>query len=151
MLERAKRQKRIDMKSSYVILSKGVAWRILSIVTLAIVTYAFTGDWRTTTVVTVFANLVFLVLYYFNEYVWAKQERPKNKVTRSILKMFTYVTVMGMGTMFLITYAITRDIQVMTNVTVVYVTIKHIMYIFHELCWNKIEVQVSRGANPNEE
>lgn len=119
-------------------LSKGVIYRLISIITLAIITYIFTGNLVTVTLVTAFSNIVFLIVFYIHERIWLRIERPKKKVARSIAKMFTYITVCGITIMSLITYTFTGSIQIMTGITVTYVSLKHVLYIFHELLWDRI-------------
>ena len=123
------------MKSKKESIIKSIVWRILSVVTLAVITYIFTKNLITVTLVTVVSNIIFLILFYINERIWLKIPNPKNKLKRSISKMLTYITIMGMPTMFLITFIFTGSIIIMTEVTITYVITKHIMYVIFELAW----------------
>jgi len=123
------------VKSKKESIIKSIVWRILSVVTLAVITYIFTKNLITVTLVTVVSNIIFLILFYINERIWLKIPNPKNKLKRSISKMLTYITIMGMPTMFLITFIFTGSIIIMTEVTITYVITKHIMYVIFELAW----------------
>ena len=120
-------------------LSKGIIYRIISVVTLAIITYLFTKDLMTVTLVTFISNIVFLFVFYIHERLWLKIKRPEGKLARSIAKMFTYITVCGIAIMSTITYLVTGSLEAMTGITLTYVLIKHIMYVFNELLWDKIK------------
>ena len=120
-------------------LTKGIIYRIISIITLAIITYIYTGNLITVTLITAVSNIVFLIVYFIHERIWLKIEKPKGKIKRSLAKMFTYITVCGIIIMSTITYLITGDIQITTGVTATYVLIKHILYIFNELVWDNIK------------
>jgi uncharacterized membrane protein len=119
-------------------LSKGVLWRIISIVVLAIITYVYTRDLLVVTLVTAISNVTFLLIYYIHERLWLRIQRPTGKVQRSIAKMFTYITLCGVITMSTITYFVTGSLEAMAGITLTYVVIKHILYICNELIWEKI-------------
>jgi len=120
-------------------LSKGIIWRLISLITLAIITYIFTGNLVEVTLITVISTIVFLFVYFIHERIWQKIKRPKGKLARSIAKMFTYITVTGVIIMSLITYLVTGNVQITTNVTFTYIVVKHIMYVINELIWNKVK------------
>jgi len=128
------------MKESYKrSMSKGIIWRVTSFITLAIISYIYTGDFVEVTLITVFATIVFLIVYFIHERIWQKIERPRNKFSRSVAKMFTYITVTGVIIMSTITYLVTGNVQITTNITLTYVILKHIMYVINELIWDKVK------------
>ncbi|RLI62982.1 MAG: hypothetical protein DRO67_06490 [Candidatus Asgardarchaeum californiense] len=120
-------------------LSKGIIYRIISVILLAIITYIFTKDLMTVTLVTLISNIVFLFVFYIHERLWLKIKRPEGKLARSIAKMFTYITICGIAIMSTITYFVTGSLEAMTGITLTYVLIKHITYVFNELLWDKIK------------
>lgn len=120
-------------------LSKGILYRIISILTLAIITYIYTGNLVTVTLVTVISNIVFLIVFYVHERIWLRIKRPQGKLARSIAKMFTYITICGIIIMSIITYLVTGSLEAMTGITFTYVLVKHIMYVVNEILWDKIK------------
>ena len=120
-------------------LSKGIIYRIISIITLVIITYIYTEDLVEVTLITVFTTIIFLIVFFFHERLWQKIKRPKGQLARSVAKMFTYITLLGVIIMSAITYLVTDSVQITTNVTLTYVILKHIMYVLNELVWNRVK------------
>jgi len=120
-------------------LSKGIFYRIVSIITLIVITYIYTGDLIQVSLITVISTITFLIIFFFHERLWLRIKRPKGKLARSIAKMFTYITLLGVITMSTITYLVTGDLEITTSVTLTYIIVKHIMYVLNELLWNKIK------------
>ena len=117
---------------------KSVIWRILGVIILAVVTYGFTGCWITTGLVTVIHHTVFLLVFYLHERMWVKIKLD-NMLLRSLSKMFTYETVCGNIILGTITYLITGSWKAMTAITLTYIGIKHVMYVWNEFIWKKIK------------
>jgi len=120
--------------------SKSIIWRIMGVLILAIVTYAYTREWIQTGLITIIHHGVFLFVFYFHERLWLRVKRIQNLTTRSILKMLTYETLCGNVILGTITYLVTGDWKQMTAITLTYIGIKHIVYIFNEFVWDKIKV-----------
>ena len=118
---------------------KSIIWRITGVIILATVTYAFTRNWITTGLVTVIHHATFLVVFYLHERVWLKIKRPLSLKWRSVAKMFTYETLLGNVILGTITCLITGDVRTMTAVTLTYIGIKHLTYIFNEFIWDNIK------------
>ena len=116
---------------------KSLLWRILGVLILATVTYAYTGNWITTSLVTVIHHMVFLLVYYLHERVWLKIKLTG--IWRSIAKMFTYETLCGNVILGTITYLITGSWKQMTAITLTYIGIKHVVYVWNEFVWDKIK------------
>ncbi len=121
--------------------SKSFIWRIMGILILAAVTYAYTGDWITTGLITVLHHGIFLIVFYLNErfWLWVDQRVILKPFKRSILKMLMYETLLGNVILGLITYLITGDPKQMTQITLTYIGIKHVTYIFNEFVWTRIK------------
>jgi len=117
---------------------KSAIWRVVGVVVLATVTFAYTGNWITTGLVTVIHHCVFLVVFYFHERMWLKIKLD-NIVQRSLAKMFTYETLCGNIILGTITYLITGSWKQMTAITLTYIGIKHAMYLWSEFIWKKIK------------
>ncbi|MBA7648118.1 hypothetical protein ES703_55898 [subsurface metagenome] len=120
--------------------SKSAIWRIMGVLILAIVTYAYTRKWIQTGLITFIHHGMFLVIFYFHERRWLKVKRIQNLTARSILKMLTYETVCGNVILGTISYFFTRSWKQMTAITLTYIGIKHLCYVFNEFAWDKIKV-----------
>jgi uncharacterized membrane protein len=120
-------------------LSKGIFYRIISIITLIIITYIYTGNLIQVTLITGASTITFIIVFFLHERAWLRIKRPKGKLVRSIAKMFIYITLLGIAIMSTITYLFTRSIEITTNVTLTYVIVKHFLYVINEMIWYKIK------------
>jgi len=118
--------------------TKSIIWRILGVIILAAVTWFYTGSWITVGLVTFIHHFVFLFVFYFHERIWLRIKNPKG-LKRKLFKMFTYETLCGNIILGTITYLITGSWKAMTAITLTYIGIKHITYIFNEFVWDKIK------------
>lgn len=116
---------------------KSIIWRIVGVLILAIVTFAYTQKWMQAGLITIIHHGVFLIVFYFHERIWLKAVRPRNLTLLSIFKMFTYETLLGNLILGLITYLVTGNIKQMTAITLTYIGIKHVCYVFNEFIWRK--------------
>ena len=119
--------------------TKSVIWRIVGVLILGAVTYFYTHRWLATSLITFIHHGTFLFVFYAHERTWLKCKRPINLTKRSIAKMFTYETLCGNIILGTITYLITGNWKIMTAVTLTYIGIKHIIYIFNEFLWKRIK------------
>lgn len=126
-----KEMKRRSMLKSFI-------WRIVGVIVLAAVTYGYTSNWITTGLVTVIHHTVFLLVYYLHERAWLKV-KLENMIWRSLAKMFTYETLCGNVILGTITYLITSNWKQMTAITLTYIGIKHVIYVWNEFIWKKIK------------
>jgi len=118
--------------------SKSIIWRIMGVLILATITYAYTQEWIQTGLITLIHHGVFLFVFYFHERLWLRVKRIQNLTTRSILKMFTYETVCGNVILGTISYLVTGNWKQMTAITLTYIGIKHVCYVFNEFVWDRI-------------
>ena len=125
--------------------SKSLIWRIMGVFILAIITYSYTRHWIQTGLITVIHHGTFLVVFYFHERAWLKVKKIEDLTTRSILKMLTYETLCGNIILGTISYLVTGSWKQMTAITLTYIGIKHICYIFNEFVWDKIRIGVVAG------
>jgi len=116
---------------------KSLIWRIVGVFILAVITYVFTKSWVATSLVTVIHHGVFLIVFYIHERLWLLH-KIKNFLLVSILKMITYETICGNIILGTITYMVTGELKQMTAITLTYIGIKHIIYIWNEFIWSKI-------------
>ena len=117
---------------------KSLIWRIVGVLILGAVTYYYTHKWFTTSLITFIHHGVFLFIFYAHERIWLKFKRPTGLTARSLAKMFTYETLCGNLILGTITYLITGSWKQMTAITVTYIGIKHLIYIFNEFLWKRI-------------
>ena len=120
-------------------MSKSIIWRLLGILILAIVTYAYTRSWIQTGLITFLHHFAFVFIFYFHERIWLRIKRPTSLRLRSIAKMFTYETLLGNIVLGMISLAVTGSWKEMTMITLTYIGIKHIVYIFNEFIWDRIK------------
>jgi len=119
---------------------KSIIWRIMGVLILGGVTYFYTRHWVQTTVITFLHHGIFLFVFYAHERIWLLFKRPAGEFTRSIAKMFTYETLCGNIILGLITFTVTGDWKQMTAITVTYIGIKHVVYVWNELIWKRIKI-----------
>ena len=119
--------------------TKSTIWRILGVLILGTVTYAYTRHWVQTSLITIIHHGVFLVVFYFHERLWLMSKYPVSIMKRSLAKMFTYETLCGNIILGLITYFITGSFKQMTRITITYIGIKHVVYVWNEFLWKRIK------------
>ena len=120
--------------------SKSATWRIMGVLILATVTYAYTREWIQTGLITVIHHGVFLFVFYFHERLWLRIKRVRNLTARSIFKMLTYETLCGNVILGTISYLVTGSWKQMTAITLTYIGIKHVCYVFNEFVWDRIRL-----------
>lgn len=120
-------------------IAKSVIWRIVGVVVLASITYAYTGNWIQTGLITVLHHGIFLIVFYLHErfWLWIDRTLTLSIKYRPFYKMVTYETLCGNIILGLITYFITGEVKVMTQITVTYIGFKHILYIGNEYLWKR--------------
>ncbi len=119
---------------------KSAIWRVVGVLILGAVTFAYTGSWVTTSWVTFLHHFIFLFVFYTHERFYLHVDFVG--VKRSIIKAITYETILGNFILAIITLAITKDVQTMGKVTLTYIGIKHFIYIINEYIWNRIKWQI---------
>jgi len=115
---------------------KSAIWRVMGVIILALVTYVYTKDFIVTTWVTVLHHAVFFVVFALHERFWLHVDYKGLK--RKIMKAVTYETILGNFILAIITLVITGDVHTMSKITLTYIGIKHIVYIWNEFIWDKI-------------
>ena len=121
---------------------KSFIWRIVGVILLASVTYFYTRRWITTTWITFLHHGVFFFVFIAHERFWLKVDIHGLK--RKLLKMFTYETILGNFILGIISLIITGNVQQMGKITLTYIGIKHLCYIWNEIIWEKISFGTSR-------
>jgi len=121
---------------------KSFIWRIIGVILLASVTYFYTRRWITTTWITFLHHGIFFFVFIAHERFWLKVNIQGLK--RKIGKCITYETILGNFILGIISLIITGNVQQMTQITITYIAIKHIVYIWNEIIWEKISFGTSR-------
>lgn len=107
----------------------------MGVLILAAVTYAYTRKWIHTGLITFIHHFVFLFVFYFHERIWLLVRNIHSFTARSILKMLTYETFCGNLILGTISYLVTGSWKQMTAITLTYIGIKHLFYVFNEFVW----------------
>lgn len=118
---------------------KSVVWRLTGVLILTIVSYAYTREWIQTGAITLLHHSIFLGIFYFHERIWLKVKRIQNLTTRSILKMLTYETLCGNVILGTISYLVTGNWKQMTAITLTYISLKHVLYVWNEFIWDRVK------------
>jgi uncharacterized membrane protein len=116
---------------------KSLIWRLVGVIILASVTYFYTHKWITTTWITFLHHGVFFFVFIAHERFWLHVDFVGLK--RKLLKMVTYETLLGNFILAIISLVITGNIQTMTKITLTYIGIKHVIYIFNEFIWERVK------------
>lgn len=116
---------------------KSIIWRIVGVILLASVTYFYTHKWIQVSMITFLHHGVFLFVFYLHERFWLHIDFTGLK--RKIMKCITYETILGSFILGIITLIITGNIQKMTQITITYIAIKHLIYVFNEFVWERIK------------
>ncbi len=117
---------------------KSIVWRLMGIIVLATVTYIFTRNWITTSLVTLVHHLTFIYVFYAHDRCWLRIKKIKGKA-RNIIKALTYEVVLGMGIGGLIVFIFTGEWAKVTQITGTYTIIKLVMYYYYDRIWKKFE------------
>ncbi len=116
--------------------TKSMVWRIMGVLILGGITFAYTGKWITTSLITFIHHGTFLIVFYVHERLWLKAP-PMSYLKKSILKCITYETILGNVILGTITYLITGSWKTMGLITCTYIGFKHICYVVNEFVWRK--------------
>jgi len=116
---------------------KSAIWRVVGVIILGCVVFAYTGSWVTTSWVTFLHHGIFLVVFALHERFW--QHVDYTGLKRKIFKALMYETLLGNFFLAIITLIITGDVQSMTQITLTYIGIKHFIYVFNEFIWDRIK------------
>ena len=118
---------------------KSAIWRVVGVLILGLVTYAYTRSWIQTSWVTFLHHGVFLIVFALHERFWLHIDFTG--LRRKIMKAVTYETILGNFILAIITLIITGDVQRMSQITLTYIGIKHFVYVWNEFIWDRIKWQ----------
>lgn len=118
-------------------MTKSVIWRVVGIAFLALVTYAVTGNWFITTLVTVIHHSAFVVIYYLHERFWLWLKYFRESKWRPILRVLLYEIVLGNLVLGSVTWILTGGVKQVTLVTMIYIGNKVWMYIVYDKLWER--------------
>ena len=119
-------------------LTRSTVWRIVGVIFLAFVTYMYTGNWITTTLVTVLHHGVFIFVYYGHERFWLKIGWLRNSRWKPVARVATYEIVLGNVILGIITLAITGSLHTMTAITLTYIGNKYWMFYVYDYLWGRV-------------
>ena len=118
---------------------KSAIWRVMGVLILGAVTYYYTRHWVQTSWITFLHHGVFLFVFVIHERFWLHIDFTGLK--RKIFKAITYETILGNFILAIISLIITGNVQTMTKITLTYIGIKHFVYIWNEIIWDKVHWQ----------
>lgn len=124
-------------------ITKSVVWRIWGVLFLALVTYIYTNNWITTTLVTVLHHGIFLFVYYAHERFWLHVRWLKGSKWKPYARVFTYEMVLANIILGTITFLLTGELHTMTAITLTYVCNKYWMYCLYDWLWAKARWQTA--------
>lgn len=116
---------------------KSFIWRIVGVIILGSVTYFYTHKWVTTSWITFLHHGIFFFVFILHERFWLHIDLTGFK--RKFIKMITYETILGNFILAIICLVITGSVQKMSQITITYIAIKHVIYIINEFLWEKIK------------
>ena len=122
-------------------LTRSILWRVIGIGVLALITYLVTGNWITTSLITVCHHGVFVFVYYLHERFWLWCKRLRNSKLKPFMRVITYEVVLGNVILAIISYAFTGSLQQMSLITFIYIGNKYFLYYFYDFIWGRIKWQ----------
>jgi len=125
-------------------LTRSVVWRILGILVLALVTYIYTGNWITTTLITVVHHGTFIFVYYAHERFWLWISWLRHSKAKPFVRVIIYEVLLGNLILAIISYAFTGSLQQMIAITLTYIGNKYWMYYAYDWIWSRIRWQTTQ-------
>lgn len=122
-------------------ITKSVLWRIFGILFLMLITYIFTKNWITATIITALHHGAFIFIYYIHERFWLVTGLLKHSKLKPIGRILLYEIILGNLVLGLITWLITNEIRTVTGITLTYILNKCWMYYAFDYIWSKIKWQ----------
>ena len=121
---------------------RSTIWRIMGVLVLGIITYAFTGSWMQTTIITFAHHGAFLFIYYAHErmWIWIKRRRPYGLLSKysKFFRPLFYEIILGHCVLGLITLAVTGSWLAVSIITPTYILNKLWMYVVFDKVWEKL-------------
>jgi uncharacterized membrane protein len=111
-------------------------WRLIGVLVLAVITYAFTGSIIQMAIITCAHHFAFILIYYIHERAWLRVHRIQGK-TRRILRVFTYEILLGHCVLGLISLVVTGSWTDVTLITITYIENKLWMYFVYDWVWDE--------------
>jgi len=129
-------------------LTRSIVWRALGIGILALITYIYTHNWITTTLITTVHHGVFVFVYYAHERFWLKVEWLRNSKWKPFIRVVTYEVVFGNLILGIISYTFTGSLQQMTSITLIYICNKYWIFYVYDYVWSRIKWQTRQLSTP---
>ncbi len=107
---------------------KSVTWRLLGIGLLALITWVYTQSYITTSIIVLCHHGAFLFIYYFHDRLWSSVSMG----WQVWAKAFTYEIILGFIVLGVITFVVTGSWRQVTNITVLYLSIRYLGFPVHE-------------------
>lgn len=114
---------------------RSALWRIMGVIILAIITFAFTRNLITTGIITFVHHFMFLWIYYLHERLWQRIKLTGKK--RKILRAFTYEIILGHCVLGIISFIFTGSWTTVGWITIVYIENKLWIYYVYDWLWDR--------------
>lgn len=122
-------------------LTRSIIWRIMGVLVLALITYIFTHNLITTTLITVCHHGVFILIYYLHERFWLWTSWLRNSALKPYMRVITYEVILGNLILATISFAFTGSLQQMTLITLTYIANKYWIFYAYDWIWSKVKWQ----------
>ena len=124
-------------------MTRSVVWRVTGVLVLVLITYIYTQNWITTSLVTILHHGVFLLVYYLHERFWLWVPWLRLSKWKPFVRVVTYELVLGNVILGIITYVLTGSLQQMTAITLTYIGNKCWMYYAYDYVWSRVKWQTT--------
>jgi len=122
---------------------RSIIWRIIGIVVLAIITYAFTRSWVSATLITVSHHGIAILGYYIHERIWLWMKWLRGSKWKPFARVITYEVILGNLVLGAISYIVTGSLQQMTLITLTYIANKYWIFYAYDYVWSKVKWQTA--------
>lgn len=114
---------------------KSLVWRIMGVFWLAGITWIFTHDLITVSLITFIHHGLFLFIYYLHERAWLQSKIDLKY--KAAIKAFTYEIILGNVVLGFVTYMCTGSGKTMTAITLTYTLSKVLLYYCYDRVWSR--------------
>lgn len=118
----------------------------MGILILALVTFIFTRNLVTSTLITFFHHFVFIFIYYFHERGWLLVKNKTVLKYKQWLRPFTYEIILGHLVLGVISWVFTGSWVAVTLITIIYIENKLWIFILYDWLWGKVTWGCKKGV-----
>ena len=116
---------------------RSILWRVMGVIILALITFAFTRNLITTGLITFVHHFMFLWIYFLHERLWQQIKLIGKK--RKIIRAFTYEIILGNCVLGTISFIFTGSWTTVGLITITYIGNKLWIYYVYDWLWDKVQ------------